>query len=89
MSDNFAPQAEPKSRWKLNSDFLAGLKTSADNNQPLMALRYVVQAFEHLMLDIKGIWEKLHELEQKVAAVEKTPTRKTATKAEEAQSTEE
>lgn len=45
----------------LDSDPVRGLKTSTTNNQPLMAMRYILQIVENLQREIDSLKAQLAE----------------------------
>lgn len=77
MSD-FRPQATPRPLFELDKDHLRGLKTTTDNNQPLMALKYVYSLAESLTKRVAELEATVERLTTEAATEAKAVTRRAA-----------
>jgi hypothetical protein len=66
----------------MQEDFMAGLKQTTDNNQPLMALQYAHKAIENLIKRVEMLEQDVVNLLERALPQEK-PAAKARTKAEE------
>lgn len=79
--EQFRQQAPPRPLWKMQEDFMAGLKTTTDNNQPLMALNYAYKAIANLVNRVELLEQDILKLLEK--SPQEKPTPKSRVKAEE------